>query len=132
MLGVPGRAGAAHVVQFRAVGVERLGDELAPESAEFCQRFCQSGACMSRGVKGCRTDRSHDAGPCSQIAFFGAENQFLPDLLKDSFNCRDLSPHGVYPVFIRGERMENGFPRLPFPGRAATSAAANFRKIQRF
>src|SRR6187401_2877998 len=28
--------------------------------------------------------------------------------------------------------MENGFPRLPFRGRAATSAAANFRKFQQF
>jgi ATP-binding cassette ChvD family protein len=28
--------------------------------------------------------------------------------------------------------MENGFPRLPFGGRAATSAAANFRKFQQF
>src|SRR6266545_7009383 len=28
--------------------------------------------------------------------------------------------------------MENGFPRLPFGGRAATSAAANLRKIQPF
>jgi hypothetical protein len=60
------------------------------------------------------------------------EDEFSPDLLKDSFNCRDLAPHGVHPVFIRGERMENGFPRLPFRGHAATSAAANFRKIQRF
>src|SRR2546429_3537195 len=132
MLGAPGRSRAAHVVQFRPVGIERLGDELAPEGAEFCQRFCQSGACMRRGGKGCRTDRSHDAGPCFQIAFFGAENEFSPDLLKDSFNCRDLSPHGVYPVFIRGEWMENGFPWLPFPGRAATSAAANFHKSSGF
>jgi hypothetical protein len=57
---------------------------------------------------------------------FGAENEFSPDSLKDSFNCLDLGGHGVYPVFIRGERMENGFPRLPFGGRAATSAAAKF------
>jgi hypothetical protein len=94
-------------MQFRAVGVERLGHELAPESAELCQRFCQSGVSVSRGGKGCRTDRSHDAGPCFQDAFFGAENEFSPDLLKDSFNCRDLGRHGDYPVFIRGERMEN-------------------------
>jgi hypothetical protein len=132
MLGAPGRARAAHIVQFRAVGVERLGDELAPEGAEFCEGFCQYVAAVRRGVKGCRTDRSHDAGPCSQIAFFGAENQFSPDLLKDSFNCRDLGPHGDRPVFIRGERMENGFPRLPFGGRAATSAAANFHKSSGF
>jgi hypothetical protein len=62
LLGAPGRSRAAHIVQFRAVGVERHGYKLPPEGAEFCQRFCQSGACMSRGVKGCRADRSHDAG----------------------------------------------------------------------
>src|SRR6185503_417356 len=63
MLGAPGRAGAAHIVLFRAVGVERLGDELAPEGAEFCQRFCQAVAAVRRGVKGYRTHHSHDAGP---------------------------------------------------------------------
>jgi hypothetical protein len=60
------------------------------------------------------------------------ENEFSPDLLKDSFNCQDLGSHGDHPVFIRGERMENGFPRLPFGGRAATSAAANFHKSSGF
>jgi len=34
VFGAPGRAGAAHIVQFRAVGVECLGDELAPEGLE--------------------------------------------------------------------------------------------------
>jgi hypothetical protein len=126
MFGAPGRPRATHIVQFRAVRVERDGDEPAPEGAEFCQRSCQSGVRLSRGGKRCRTDRSHDAGPCSSNAFFGAENEFSPDSLKDSFNCLDLGGHGVYPVFIRGERMENGFPRLPFGGRAATSAAAKF------
>jgi hypothetical protein len=56
------------------------------------------------------------------------ENEFSPDLLKEGFNCLDRCPHGDHPVFIRGERMENGFPWLPFGGRAATSAAANLRK----
>jgi len=42
-----------------------------------------------------------------QGAFFGAENEFWPYLLKDSFNLGDSSAHGVDPVFIRGERMEN-------------------------
>src|SRR5829696_8812950 len=60
------------------------------------------------------------------------ENEFSPDLLKEGFNCRDLGSHGDHPVVIRGERMENGFPWLPFGGRAATSAAANLRKIQPF
>jgi hypothetical protein len=34
--------------------------------------------------------------------------------------------HGINPVFIRGERIENLFPRLPFRDAAATSAAAKF------
>src|ERR1700704_6684747 len=32
--------------------------------------------------------------------------------------------HGIDPVMIRGERIENARARLPFGGRAATSAAA--------
>jgi hypothetical protein len=47
---------------------------------------------------------------------FGAENDFSPDLLKDSFNCRDLGNHGVNPVFIRGERMENAAPSVALWG----------------
>jgi hypothetical protein len=39
-------------------------------------------------------------------AFFGAEDEFSPDSLKDSFNCPDLGRHGDQPVFTRGERME--------------------------
>ena len=31
VLGVPGRTGAAHIVQFRSVGIESPGEELAPE-----------------------------------------------------------------------------------------------------
>ena len=48
VLGAPGRAGAAHIVQFRAVGIEGLGHELAPESAEFSERLGQAVA-VSRG-----------------------------------------------------------------------------------
>src|SRR6185436_3278869 len=55
MLGAPGGSGAAHIVQFRAVGIERLGDELAPEGAELCEGFFQSVAAVRRGVQGCRT-----------------------------------------------------------------------------
>jgi hypothetical protein len=49
-------------VQFRPVGAECLGDELAQEGAEFCEGLCLSGAAVRRGMKRCRTDRSHDAG----------------------------------------------------------------------
>ena len=136
MLGAPGRARAAHIMQFRPIGVERPVHELAPEGAELGEGFGLSAAAVRRGDtgrKGCRSDRCHDAGPLFSLAavaacdaFCGAENEFSPDLLKDSFICRDLGSHGVHPVFIRGERMENGFLRLPFGARAATSAAANF------
>src|SRR4030088_2436673 len=40
--------------------------------------------------------------------------------------------HGIDPVMIRGERMENIGARLPFGGRAATSAAANFHTSNGF
>src|SRR5215218_9220810 len=60
VLGAAGRARAAHIVQFRTVGVERLGHELAPEAAEFGERPGKAVA-LRRGGKGCRTDRSHDA-----------------------------------------------------------------------
>ncbi len=86
---------------------ELIGDELPPEGAEFRQRFHQSGVCVCRGGQRCRSDRSHDAGPCFQDAFFGAENQFSPDSLKEGFNCRDLEGDGDQAVFIHGERMEN-------------------------
>jgi len=55
-------------------------------------------------------------GGCRVKRFFGAENDFWPDLLKDGFICRDLCPHGVHPVFIRGERRENGFPAVALSG----------------
>ena len=141
MLRVPGRARAAHIVQFRPIGAECPGEELAQEGAEFCDGFCLSGAAVRRGVKRCRTDRSHDASllcfhsrrRAARDAFFGAWNDLSPDSLKDGFNCTGSRPHMVIePVIIRGERMENGSPRLPFRGRAATSAAANFRKFQQF
>ncbi len=35
VLGVPGRARAAHVMLFRPVGMERSDDELMPELADF-------------------------------------------------------------------------------------------------
>src|SRR4051812_42511795 len=54
LLGAAGRAGTAHIVQFRTVGVKRPGHELAPESPEFGRQSCDSGA-LRRGGKGCRT-----------------------------------------------------------------------------
>ena len=97
VLGAPGRAGAAHVVQFRPVGVERPVEELAPEGAELGEGLCRSAAACAPGRyagKGCRSDRCHDAACCFRSrpgaawsAFFGAENEFWPDLLKDGFNC---------------------------------------------
>jgi hypothetical protein len=76
MLGVPGRARAAHIVKFRPVGAERLGGELAQEGAEFCEGFCLSGAAVRRGVKGCRTDRSHDAALVFKTPFSALKTSF--------------------------------------------------------
>jgi hypothetical protein len=47
VLGAPGRAWAAHIMQFRPVGVERPGEEGAPEGHEFGEWFC--GAVRGRG-----------------------------------------------------------------------------------
>src|SRR5206468_12805692 len=89
MLGAPGRARAAHIVQFRPVGIERLGEEGAPEGAEFGERlFCPGVAGGGSGV-GNRDDGGHDAGPIVFTAAFAAlgafrraENELWPDSLK--------------------------------------------------
>jgi len=76
--------------------VERPGDELAPEGAEFGERPCCTAGRRAR--ERCRDDGSHDAasvfdrGFAAKNAVFDAENEFWPDLLKDGFNCRDLTP----------------------------------------
>jgi hypothetical protein len=101
VLGAPGRAWAAHIVQFRPVRIEGSGEEMLPKSLEFGERPGLSVVADCRGGEGYRSDRCHDAGLCFSFRgfaagrFFGAENQFWPDLLKDSFNCRDL-PHTWY------------------------------------
>ena len=70
VLGAPGGTGAAHIVQFRPVGVECPGEEGAPEGFEFGKGFC--GAVRGRGGKGCGIDHSHDAGPLVFFAAFAA------------------------------------------------------------
>jgi hypothetical protein len=80
-------------MQFRPVGIERLGEELAPEGFESAQRAGMAGdGCGKRG----RCDRCHDAVSLFSFAAFApldavirAENQLWPDLLKVSFNCCD-------------------------------------------
>jgi hypothetical protein len=119
VLGAPGRARAAHIMQFRPVGVERPGEEGAPEGAEFGKRlFCPGVAGGGTGV-GNRSDRGHDAGPVVFTAAFAAlgafrraENELWPDSLKVGFNCRNRCRYGVSPVFIRGERRENDLPAV--------------------
>jgi hypothetical protein len=59
LLGAPGGAGAAHIIQFRPVGIESPGDELAPEGTDFSERVgAVAAAC--RGGKGSRSDACHD------------------------------------------------------------------------
>ena len=101
-------------MQFRPVGVERLGEEVAPESAEFGEGFCWRTSAGGRDGEGSRCDRCHDAASVFSFApfpretpFFGAENQFSPDLLKDGFNCSDSQHIWFRPRIHRGERMQN-------------------------
>src|SRR5437899_7670383 len=63
VLGAPGRAGAAHVMQFRTVGVERLVEECAPEGAEFGKRLFGTGMAGGGSGMGGRDDCGHDARP---------------------------------------------------------------------
>ena len=70
VLGAAGGAGAAHVVQFRPVGVERPGEEGAPEGLELGNRL--RGAVRGRGGEGCGFDHSHDARPELLVAAFAA------------------------------------------------------------
>src|SRR5882757_499501 len=95
VLGAPGGSRAAHVVQFRPVGVERLGEELAPEGLETGKRGL-SGVAGGRGGNRGRRDGSHDAfslfsfrGLCRAGRFLSVEHKSWLDLLKEAFNCRD-------------------------------------------
>jgi hypothetical protein len=59
-LGAAGRAGTAHVVQLRAVGVEHLGEERVEESTHSGEGMALSDTALRRGGKGNRTDDRHD------------------------------------------------------------------------
>ena len=73
IFGVPGRSRAAHVMQFRPVGIERLGEELAPEGFESAPRAGMAGdGCGKRG----RCDRCHDAVSLFSFAAFAASGAF--------------------------------------------------------
>lgn len=98
-LGAAGRAGAAHIMQFRPVGVEGPGEELAPEVADFGDSACMPGAVACRGRERCGVAGCHDTGPAVfrsrplprwKRPFWGVEGEFWPDLLKEGFNCNDL------------------------------------------
>src|SRR5260370_33775796 len=84
--GAPGRTGAAHIMQFRPVGVERPREEVLPERLEFSERQFSERPGLSvtagrRGRKGWRSDGCHDAvsvlpsRPLPPGACFGAENE---------------------------------------------------------
>src|SRR3954447_24967344 len=59
VLGAPGRTGPAHIVQLRAVGVERFREERAPEGQQSGEGLCRAGAVCGRGGKGGGGDRCH-------------------------------------------------------------------------
>jgi hypothetical protein len=99
-------------VQFRPVGVECPGEELAPEGAEFGDDLRKASAAGCGGGQG--RARCHDTallfvmrGSRAQNAVFDAENEISPDLLKDGFKCTDLARTWFRSRIQRGERMEN-------------------------
>src|SRR5258708_29654157 len=93
MLGAPGRARSAHIVQFRSVRVECFGEELAPESKDFSERIGPVPA-VRAGRKGFRGDHCHDV-PAFLSDDFGRAERFFWALagsfwrwsLKERFNC---------------------------------------------
>src|SRR5258708_5104380 len=94
MLGAPGRARSAHIVQFRPVRVECFGEELAPESKDFSERIGPVPA-VRAGRKGFRGDHCHDVPAFfvrrlrSRGALFWAlAGSFWRESLKEGFNCR--------------------------------------------
>jgi hypothetical protein len=118
-------------VQFRPIGIERPGEELAPEGAEFGDNLRKAGAAGPGSGQG--RARCHDAallfimrGFRAQNAVFDAENEISPDSLKEGFNCRDLRAHGFDPVIIGVNGWKTRGVRLRFGGTAVTSAAAKF------
>ena len=61
MLGVPGGTWAAHVVLFRAVGMERGDDELMPELADFADQSGLANRALCRRGSGRRYNTCHGA-----------------------------------------------------------------------
>jgi hypothetical protein len=70
-------------MQFRPVGIERPGDELAPEGAKLGKGLCDTVAAVRRGGKGRRSDRCHDAASVFPLAACREERRFVA--LKTSF-----------------------------------------------
>jgi len=101
VFGPPGGARAAHIMQFRPVGVECLGEELPQEGLESGKGVGRSSAADNRGGERGRRNRCHDAvslfsrGAFPRGTLFQRQNESWLDLLKDGFNCRDL-PHTGY------------------------------------
>src|SRR3981189_3071137 len=59
LLGAPGGAGAAHIIQFRPVGIESPGEELAPEGTDFSERVGAVATAYRGGTRTCG-DACHD------------------------------------------------------------------------
>ena len=73
LLGAAGWAGPAHIVQFRAVGIERLGEERAEEGTDSGEDKAVSAAAVRRRGEGSRTHDRHD-GSCLFSAPSGARS----------------------------------------------------------
>jgi hypothetical protein len=61
VLGAPGGTGAAHVMLFRPVGMERRDDELTPELADFADQPGLASLALHRLGRGRRCDGCHGA-----------------------------------------------------------------------
>jgi hypothetical protein len=95
LLGAPGGAWTTHIVQFRPVGIECPGEELAPERPDASERPGASVAAVRPGGEGCGADGRHDSPAhfvrrfLSYGALFAAlTGSFWPNSLKEGFNCR--------------------------------------------
>jgi hypothetical protein len=101
LLGAAGRTRAAHVMQFRPVGIKSPGEELAPEGADFGEGTWPADACACRGDHEVRSDARHDES-CLVFGDFSRAKRSFPaltwsfgrKLLKVGFNCPD--PHRLW------------------------------------
>ena len=119
VLGAPGGARAAHIMQFRPVGVECPGEELAPEGADFGEgpdrpSRLRVGEEREPDVMVAMTRPAFFRRLLSRGALFGALTaSFGRELLKEGFNCLIWSTW-YHPVISVVNGWKTSGARLPF------------------